>query len=439
MELLKPIYFKDKEIHGIITNEANRVSDYELSVATSKVVNDIQCIQKDRGLWRVYVKSSNSRSKLLQEGFDIRNRHISVYDTNPFSAGTNEPSEQVLKITVKGVPLSVDDDEIMKMLKQFDLNFTSGLKYENIIHPETRKMTGILNGNRFIYVSALPDSKFLPRQCKCAGLQCFIYHYGQPSNKRTPLCTNCWEATHYRRDCPNSSRCKVCKKGGHSPGDDTCDHYTAPLAKVVPFAGASDTLSNFFPCEIKAFGVTHKSSEHAFQYVKAVRSGDIPKANAIQSATTALDAKKIGKTISNSTCFESEKLALMTEIIEAKFDQVSAFREALRKAKKSTIFVEATYDDFWASGIDKEGTIHTHPTAWPGQNKLGEILANVATSHSNDNRTTQRSNSAPRMSKESSQRAISSMLSELRAPRKRDCSGTRKISPKSHKQTNSDG
>lgn len=150
LELLKPFYFKDKEIHGIITNEANRVSDYELSVATSKVVNDIQCIQKDRGLWRVYVKSSNSRSKLLQEGFDIRNRHISVYDTNPFSAGTNEPSEQVLKITVKGVPLSVDDDEIMKMVKQFDLNFTSGLKYDNIRHPETRKMTGILNGKYFI-------------------------------------------------------------------------------------------------------------------------------------------------------------------------------------------------------------------------------------------------------------------------------------------------
>lgn len=67
----------------------------------------------------VYVKSPNIRSNLLQEGFDIRKRHISVYDTNPFSAGTNEPSEQVLKITVKGVPLSVDD-EIMKMLKQFN-------------------------------------------------------------------------------------------------------------------------------------------------------------------------------------------------------------------------------------------------------------------------------------------------------------------------------
>ena len=41
----------------------------------------------------------------------------------------------------------------------------------------------------------------------------------------------------------------------------------------------------------------------------------------------------------------------MTEIIEAKYDQVSEFQETLRKAKKSTIFVESTYDSFWASGI----------------------------------------------------------------------------------------
>ena len=71
--------------------------------------------------------------------FDIRNRHIPVYDTNPYSAGLDSPNERVLKITVKGIPLSVDDGEIVKMLEQFDLNFTSELKYEHIRHPESKK------------------------------------------------------------------------------------------------------------------------------------------------------------------------------------------------------------------------------------------------------------------------------------------------------------
>lgn len=119
-------------------------------------------------------------------GFDIRNRQISVYDISPFFAGTNEPSEQVLIIMVKQVPLSVDDKEIMKMLKQFGLNFTSDLKYENIREPKSKKNDW---NNGFIYVSALSDVKFLPRKCKCAGFQSFIYHYSQTSNKRTPLFT----------------------------------------------------------------------------------------------------------------------------------------------------------------------------------------------------------------------------------------------------------
>ena len=139
MELQKPIYFKDKELQGQITSDSKRISDYDISIATGKIVPDIQCIQKDRDLWRVYVKSTEGRSKLLREGFDIRNRHISVYDTNPYSAGLDSPNERVLKITVKGIPLSVDDGEIVKMLEQFDLNFTSELKYEHIRHPESKQ------------------------------------------------------------------------------------------------------------------------------------------------------------------------------------------------------------------------------------------------------------------------------------------------------------
>ena len=77
-----------------------------------------------------------------------------------FSAGLSNPDEKVLKITVKGVPLSVDDGEVIKILKKFNLSFTSDLKYEKIRHPETHKMTGILNYNRFIYVKALPQGTF---------------------------------------------------------------------------------------------------------------------------------------------------------------------------------------------------------------------------------------------------------------------------------------
>ena len=59
--------------------------------------------------------------------------------------------------------------------------------------------------------------------------------------------------------------------------------------------GASDVLSNFYPYDLKAFLVTHKSSEQGFQYVKAVYGADIPRANAIQSVHPHGLAKTIKK------------------------------------------------------------------------------------------------------------------------------------------------
>lgn len=374
MELLKPVYLKDREIQIGPT----RFSDFDLSIAVGNKVNDLKCIQKDRDLWRVYIGSKESRSQLLTEGIDLRNTNVKVYDSNPYSAGISSPDENVLKITIKGVPLSVDDNEIIKMLQDFNVTFTSDLKYEKIRHPVTRKMTGILNGNRFIYVKELDEGVFLPRTSICAGLRCFIYHYGQPSTKRTPRCMNCWEESHYTKECPNNKRCKVCSSEGHEPGDAECEYYTEVVPSIIPFAGQDNCLSNFFPCDLQVFGVNHKSAEHAFQYVKAMRSGDIPRASAIQVAKSALDAKKIGKYVMQSPSFSTNQIQIMTEIIQAKAEQVPLFADSLKKHNNSHVFVETTYDNFWASGLDKDATIHTNADAWPGTNKLGGILSEIA-------------------------------------------------------------
>ena len=63
------------------------------------------------------------------------------------SADTSSPSEKVHKITTKGVPLSVDDAEILKMLGKFEVSLSSPIRNKNIRNPTTRKMTSILNEN----------------------------------------------------------------------------------------------------------------------------------------------------------------------------------------------------------------------------------------------------------------------------------------------------
>jgi hypothetical protein len=72
MEFVQPVYIKDKELQGSSSGNAYRITDYELLMATEKCVSDIKCVQKDRDLWRIYVKSMTSRIKLKQSGLDIR-------------------------------------------------------------------------------------------------------------------------------------------------------------------------------------------------------------------------------------------------------------------------------------------------------------------------------------------------------------------------------
>ena len=63
---------------------------------------------------------------------------------------------------------------------------------------------------------------------------------------------------------------------------------------LIPFNGAGDILSNFYPCELDIYGVPHKSAEHAYQYIKSLRCGDLESAKKIKDAPDALSAKRIG-------------------------------------------------------------------------------------------------------------------------------------------------
>lgn len=73
-----------------------------MSIAVSNIINDVKCVQIDSDLWRIFVDTTESRSKLLAQGIDLRNTNVRVYDTNPYSVGLSGLSENVLKITVKG-------------------------------------------------------------------------------------------------------------------------------------------------------------------------------------------------------------------------------------------------------------------------------------------------------------------------------------------------
>ena len=76
MEMIKPVYLRDSDIQS---DKKNIVRDNEISIAVSKCIDDLKCVQKDRDLWRLYVGSIDSRHKLLSEGFELRNLSVKAF------------------------------------------------------------------------------------------------------------------------------------------------------------------------------------------------------------------------------------------------------------------------------------------------------------------------------------------------------------------------
>ena len=93
------VYLRNNDLDN---NQNKNVNDYEMLKSVTKCFNDTKRIQMDRDLWRIYGGSHESRNKqlLLNQGFEFRNTTALAFETNPFSAGTSSPSEDVLKITI---------------------------------------------------------------------------------------------------------------------------------------------------------------------------------------------------------------------------------------------------------------------------------------------------------------------------------------------------
>ena len=104
------------------------------------------------------------------QGFELRHISVQVCNSNPYSTGAKEPNDEVLKMTICGLPLSVDDSAVLEMLEKYKVGLKSEIKYERIRNPVTHRMTTVLNGNRFVYTEPLPPNTSLPRFVHCAGL-----------------------------------------------------------------------------------------------------------------------------------------------------------------------------------------------------------------------------------------------------------------------------
>ena len=69
------------------------------------------------------------------------------------------------------------------------------------------------------------------------------------------------------------------------------------MENITTFRRKHDVLSNFYPCTIRAFERAFASSEHAYQFMKAMSHGKVNVAKDIIQARNACEAKRLGRRV----------------------------------------------------------------------------------------------------------------------------------------------
>lgn len=174
-------------------------------------------------------------------------------------------------------------------------------------------------------------------------------------------------------DAQAGTTCIVCRRAGHQTLGPECPRrLETPTENITLFKGKADALSNFYPCDLKVFGHAFKSSEHAYQYMKARYYGKMQLADEVRRQKSACAAKRLVRNLRTEVGWESERLDVMRHIIQAKLESVPEYRHQLVNARR--VIAECVPgDNYWSSGLSKDLTVWCREENWPGKNIMGKL------------------------------------------------------------------
>ena len=278
-----------------------------------------------------------------------------------------------IRVSIHGIPFSVSDNELEQWVDSW-ANRTSRVRKAKAKTGDDHSQTTLLNGNRYCFVSAVTTPK--PRYSHypladplnpkhCIDIQITVYYDGQDIN-----CRKCHES-HNTKDCPTAPR-----------------QAAATLeSNVVYFRGHHHPLSNYYPVDIVENDQTFASSEHYYQYTKAMSLGLLDEAENIVMAETAYKAMTLGNklddivSVASRAEWDGERVQVMRRTLDLKYEYSTRFREYLHNTGDA-LLAEATSHPFWATGLPPPKARKLPPSEWPGNNQLGVLLIELRDKHS---------------------------------------------------------
>lgn len=137
------------------------------------------------------------------------------------------------------------------------------------------------------------------------------------------------------------------------------------MENINSFTGQFSFLSNFYETPIAFEGVEWRTVEHAYQAMKTL---NMEERERIRQAETPGKAKRLGKTITLRSDWESIKVDVMLDLLRLKFSNPELKEKLLATGHAQLIEGNTWGDTFW--GVDRKRG---------GKNTLGKLLMLVRT------------------------------------------------------------
>ena len=242
------------------------------SIGTVIDSSHITGLQRVNGFWRIYLDNLSDKVALMAQGVPLRGKNVPILRTNP----NRLDSENTTKVRIKNIPLSVDDDSIIRVLTLKGLEVISSFREKLRIDG---KLTNCATGDRILIVKSSTLKEPLPPFMVFGKFKGRVIHLGQKnSNRRNTdtvvTCLKCLDKGHVFAQCTNDWKCRACLESGHKEAN--CNQQNSNPEEPDPDSSCSETDDTDDVTSTQDDGMS-KTSEHVEVPASASHTTDTPR------------------------------------------------------------------------------------------------------------------------------------------------------------------